>query len=54
MVDVDPGGRLARRHDRLLTWTATRAQILAGDIRAQRQHALHVVAVVFAERRAVG
>jgi hypothetical protein len=49
-----PIGRLARISDRLLHAGSRTSQILAGNVRAQRQHALHVVAIVFAERRAVG
>jgi len=51
---VHPIGRLACIADRPLHAGCRASQILAGDVRAQRQHALHVVAVIFAERRAVG
>ncbi len=51
---VYPVGRLSRIADSLLHASCRASQILAGDVRAQCQHALHVVAVIFAERRAVG
>src|SRR5216684_1408502 len=52
--DVHPIGRLAGITDRLLHAGCRASEILARDVCAQRQHALHVVAVIFAERCAVG
>ncbi len=51
---VHPIWRLSRIFDSLLHAGSRASEILAGNVCAQRQHALHVVAVIFAERRAVG
>ena len=48
------GGGSPALADRLVDPVAGPAQVLAGHVRAQRQHALHVVAVVFAQHRALG
>ncbi len=51
---VHPIRRLSRIADRLLHAGRRASLILAVDVRAECQHALHVVAVIFAERGAVG
>ena len=53
-IDGDAGGRVARIFGGLLQIGCDAAEIFAGDIGPQREHAGHVVAVVLAQHGAVG
>ena len=48
---VDPAGGWPARGDRPVDLAGDPAQVLAGDVRRQADHALHVVAVVLARHR---